>query len=175
MLAGAVGLVVALGAATLPAAASITSVTLSSADAVQDTDCPADVKFTGTVVGTPSAPFAYWYHVFLNGQDTPYPAQMATMPASGTTTVSFTVHVDVTATNAATSYVRLIASTSATVKPGVPSNTVPLAVTCKPIPTPTHLRPVQSAQDCVDAVGAHDAAHCESVVKQGGLRADLGR
>ncbi len=168
--AGVIVLAVAVGAATLPAAASITSVTLSSADAVQDTDCPADVKFAGTVVGTPSAPFAYWYHVFLNGQDTPSPAQSATMPASGIANVSFTVHVPITATNAATDYVRLIASTSATVRPGVPSNTLPYQVTCKPIPTPTHLRPVQSVQDCVDAFGSHDDANCESIVRQGGLQ-----
>lgn len=126
--------VVGVSAFERPAEAGITGAALTTPSSVITNPCPISVPFTGTISGSPGTKFTYSFNRFVNGVQQVAPGGAATMPASGSISVSDNVSFASSASGRTFDqiWVHNIAPSQADVY----GNIVTVAVTCGAAPTP---------------------------------------
>jgi hypothetical protein len=111
-----------------PAAAAVTTATLTATTPSYSGKCPVNETFTGTIVGTAGTTFQYSFNRFINGAQQVQNVGAGTIPASGSLAVSdsFSVGSNSTGTNFDQIWVHNIAGGQADMY----SNKATFAVTC---------------------------------------------
>ncbi|HEV2907880.1 MAG TPA: hypothetical protein VGX02_01315, partial [Candidatus Eremiobacteraceae bacterium] len=122
-----------IGRAT--ASAAITA-TLTPVTPAYTGTCPASVKFTGTISGSPGNSFQYSFVHFINGVEQVVNVGSATLPASGTMPVNDSMSI--AATTGANTFDQLWVHNISGGLPDVYSGKASFSVTCgtQPVPTP---------------------------------------
>lgn len=121
--------------ARIPAQAAVSAAALSAATPTYTGACPTTMAFTGTITGMPGTTFQYSFNRYINGVQQVHNVGAATLPGSGTLTVSDAIGISTSSTGI--NFDQIWVHNISGGQGDVYSNRAPFSVACGTGATPT--------------------------------------